>query len=179
MKKLCINGQQYINLRTLEREIARLKKTIDWNDKYQPLSRKERNIAKLAWGDIVRFIHKEELEEALKNAHSPEEINAVHRSIMELPGDWVVARFKESESDDPEIDLQIDTTFFCELKDGKPVFSDCADDAMWFDYKSKAEEIAELCGEDFEVCDWSPEASEKAKRLIKAIFGNSEEEERK
>ena len=68
MKGICINGEIYISRRTLEREIARLKRTVGIDDKYAPFSEKERNIAKLAWGDIVRFIHKEELADALADA---------------------------------------------------------------------------------------------------------------
>lgn len=174
MKGICINGEIYISRRTLEREIARLKRTVGINDKYAPFSNKERNIAKLAWGDIVRFIHKEELAAALAEADTPEKIREAHRSILELPGDWIVAKFDEHPSDEPGIDLEIDPTYFCEFEGGKPVFSDCADDAMWFDYKSKAEEVAEICGDGFEVLDMSPEAREETKRmkeaLLKAIF---------
>ena len=174
MKGICINGEIYISRRTLEREIARLKRTVGIDDKYAPFSEKERNIAKLAWGDIVRFIHKEELADALADADTPEKIREAYRSVLELPWDWLVAKFDEHPSDDPDIDLEIESTYFCEFKDGKPVFSDCADDAMWFDYKSKAEEVAGTCGEGFEVLDMSPEARILANRmkekLLKAIF---------
>lgn len=175
MKGICINGEIYISRRTLEREIARLKRTVGVNDKYAPFSNKERNIAKLAWSDIVSFIHKEELAAALAEADTPEKIMEAHRSVLELPGDWIVVKFDEHPSDDPEVDLEIDETYFCEFKDGKPVFSDCADDAMWFDYKSKAEEVAEKCGDGFISLDVSPEARELGRRmkekLLKEIFG--------
>lgn len=175
MKGICINGEIYISRRTLEREIARLKRTVGINDNYAPFSHKERNIAKLAWGDIVRFIHKEELAAALAEADTPQKIMEAHRSVLELPGDWIVVKFDEHPSDDPEVDLEIDETYFCKFNDGKPVFSDCADDAMWFDYKSKAEEVAEKCGEGFIALDVSPEAREFGRRmkekLLKEIFG--------
>lgn len=173
--------EKRIQYRELLREIARLKRTIDWqNSIYSVFSKKEQNIAKLAWGDIIRFIFKEELDELRKTAKTPDEIREGHKRLMELPGDYCVLKVETKESAEPDVDIEINVTYFDGFAGGKPVFSE--DSYMIFDYKSKAEEIAELCGEGFDVVDISAEAKEERRiekeKLLKDIFGERKPQEK-
>ena len=88
MKKIHINGKDYIKLSELRHEIKKLKETI--GIRHGGFSERMINAVKVGYGDIIRAIYKEELEEAMKHAHTPEEIKAVHESIYDMPGDFVV-----------------------------------------------------------------------------------------
>lgn len=158
MKKININGQDYIQVRQLREEIRHLRKSI--GILYNNFDEDHRAMVHLAYNDIVRVLYREELAAA----KTPEE----HRAILEMPGDFIVFRFT---GDRPNRSLE----YFCEWEDGGAVISDCADDAMWFSYESKAEEVASALNTSFEcdgwhVCDMSPEEKERTNRLLKAIF---------
>lgn len=170
MKKFTINGRQYIRLSTLRHEIDRLKKTIDI--RHGGFSDYQKNAMKVAYGDIIRFIYREELNEALKHAHTPDEIRAVHQSIYDMPGDFIVCKKRKGKGD---------ISAFVEWASGGAVIG-APEEAMIFSYESKAQEIAELLNdseddEHWTVVDMSEEAYEDAKRLLDAIFSDDETEE--
>ena len=162
MKKININGRDYIKLSELRHEIKKLKDTVGL--RHGGFTDKMVNAVKVGYGDIIRVIYKEELEEGLKHAHTPEEIKAVHESIYDMPGDFIVF-WTNPTTDSHEA--------FHSWKDGKPVVCDMKD-ALIFNYKSKAKEVAErlkeFFGDDWIVMDISDEAYEDRERLLKAIF---------
>ena len=166
MKKLYINGEPYIKLRTIREEIRFLRRNI--NMFYGRFSEAEQAMVHLAYNDIIKALYREEL----KKARTPEEIDA----ILEMPGDFIVCRRIGKK---PDVKVQ----YFAEWDNGNAVVSDCPKDALYFDYESKAEEVMEMLNEAFgcgwSVLDMSPEENERTKRLMKAIFEDGEAEKEK
>lgn len=158
MKKININGREYIKISFLRHEIKTLKETIDL--RYGGFSDFQKNAVKVAYGDIIRVIYEEELEAGLAHATSPEEIRAVHAAIYDMPGDFIVYR---------ESDGSKNVVFFTEWNDGKAIIG-AFDEAMVFSYESKAMEIAEQLGDGWKVMDISEEAFAVDKKLLDAIL---------
>lgn len=168
MKKITINGRQYIRLSALRHEINKLKKTIDI--RHGGFSDYQKNAVKVAYGDIIRAVYREEMEEAMKHAHTPDEIRAIHKSIYDMPGDFIVCKKTNGKG----------ISAFVEWVSGGAVIG-TPEEAMIFSYESKAKEIAELLNdseddEHWTVVDMSEEAYEDAKRLLDAIFSDDETE---
>lgn len=63
---------------------------------------------------------------------------------------------------------------FIEWRCGKPIIGRCS--GMVFTFKSMAESVAAKLGDGWKVMDVSPEACQKAERLLHAIFGDDEPE---
>lgn len=149
MHKIKIGEQEYIKVTTIREEIRYLRKSID--TRYHNFDEEHRAMVNLAYNDIVRAIYREELAAA----KTPEEITA----ILEMPGDFIVIKGTKRD----------DLVAFQEWKDGNTVIGKVSD-AMWFDYESKAEEIAEQLGDGWRVMDMSVEDYERTKRFLNAIF---------
>lgn len=149
MHKIKIGEQEYIRVTTIREEIRYLRKSID--TRYHNFDEEHRAMVNLAYNDIVRAIYREELAAA----KTPEEITA----ILEMPGDFIVIKGTKRD----------DLVAFQEWKDGNAVIGKVSD-AMWFDYESKAEEIAEQLGDGWRVMDMSVEDYERTKRFLNAIF---------
>jgi len=161
MKKININGQDYVKLRSLREEIRFLRKNIDVL--YQNFDEDHRAMVHLAYNDIVRALYREEL----RAARTPEE----HKAILEMPGEFIVCRMiGEKKSHKLEV--------FSEWCSGSPVISDCGEEALVFSYESKAQEtvdyLLEHNGEGWHVLDISPEENDRRKRFWKAIFDNDD-----
>lgn len=160
MVKININGQDYIKVRNLREEIRWLRRNIPVL--YNSFSKAEQAMVHLAYNDIIRAIYREELELAT----TPEEIRAIH----EMPGDFVVGH-TEGKGKDKKL------KFFKAWEDGEATFTDAVKAARWFNYESKAEEIASALNEKEEgwhVFDMSPEERERNHKLLKFLFGEDE-----
>lgn len=81
MKKLNINGKDYIKLETLREEIRHLRKDIPLL--YGRFSKEEQAMVHLAYNDIIKVLYREELSKA----KTPEDVEA----ILEMPGDYIVS----------------------------------------------------------------------------------------
>lgn len=107
---------------------------------------------------VIRRIFIEEL----RKTESQEEEDA----ILEMSGDFIVYRKRSDEQRE----------FFLGWQEGGiPIIALDIEDAMYFDYESKAEEIAEelekrISG-GWSVCNMSQYQYEKNKKLLDAIFG--------
>ena len=154
MYKLMINGQAYIKVRTIREEIRFLRRSID--DRYCNFDADHRAMIHLAYNDIIKAIYREELA----RAKTPEEIDA----IMEMPGDFIVTKGHKKE----------ELVGFLGFENGEPIIGD-VNDVMFFDYESKAKEVAERLGEGWDVIDMSPEDYERTKRFLNAIFEDDDE----
>ena len=158
MKKININGRDYIKLSELRHEIKRIRDGLPYNYRFKAFSEKERNIAKLAIGEVIRAIYREELREGLAHAHTPDDVRAVHAAIYDMPGDFIVYR-KATDGYD----------FFMAWEDGHAMIG-TAEEAMIFSFESKAKEVAERLGGDWKVMDASEEAAADARKLLDALF---------
>lgn len=157
MKKYDIMGHEMVEVAELRHVIRRLRKDIPslyWN-----FNEEQRAMVHLAYNDVVRQLYLDEL----KAAKSPDEI----RAILEMPGDFIVAKYEGKHK----------VVYFKEYENGEGVITNKAYAAMNFSYESKAREVAEGLGEGWEVYDMSKYATEDAKRLLDAIFGDDDDEE--
>ena len=160
MEKYNIFGNEVVKVSDLRHAVRKLRKGIETN--YRNFDKEKQAMVHLAYNDVIRQIYLEEL----KAATSPEEIAA----ILEMPGDFTVcARVGEH-----------DMLFFSKWEDDKPIITRFASRAMYFDYESKAKEIAEWLNENvktkkgWRVVDVSAEEYEDNKRLLNAIFREDE-----
>ena len=153
MLKLNINGKRYVRLDELDYALRTLKKCCDHATSLENETTKE------AYNDVIRWIYREEY----KAAKTDEEKEA----ILSLPGSFILYR-KYGEKFE----------YFSEFADGhNPLFTFHADDATVFTYEEGAEGVASQLGPEWNVLDLNPVAAEEAKRLLDAIFNNTEEEE--
>lgn len=164
MKKININGKDYIKLETLREEIRHLRKDIPLL--YGRFSKEEQAMVHLAYNDIIKVLYREELSKA----KTPEDVEA----IMEMPGDYIVFTSIGMKKDRKYI-------YFAGFDKKEPTFSESKDDALWFSYESMAENIKntlkEKYGIDAIVMDMSDVAIERNKRLLKAIFADDKDEQ--
>ncbi len=154
MHKIKIGEQEYIKVTTIREEIRYLRKSID--TRYHNFDEEHRAMVNLAYNDIVRAIYREELAAA----KTPEEIDA----IIEMPGDFIVTKGRKKE----------ELVGFLGFENGEPIIGD-VNDVMFFDYESKAKEVAERLGEGWNVIDMSPEDYERTKRFLNAVFEDDDE----
>ena len=153
MLKLNINGKRYVRLDELDYALRTLKKYCVYSTSL------ERRAAEEAYNDVIRWIYREEY----KAAKTDEEREA----ILSIPGSFIVYR-KYGEMFE----------YFSEFADGhNPLFTFHADDATVFTYEEGAEGVASQLGPEWQVLDLNPVAAEEAKRLLNALFNNTEEEE--
>ena len=157
MKKVRINGRDYVRVSELRHVIRRLRKNNDVL--YRNFDKGQRAMVQLGYNDVIRALYAEELAKA----KTPDEI----RAILDMPGDFVVC----SKPAGSKI-----VRCFKEWRDGEAVIG-TAEEAMVFTYESKAEEIAERLGEGWTVIDASEEALDDARKLIEAIFREDKEED--
>jgi len=155
MYKLKINGQDYIKVRNIREEIRYLRKSID--TRYHNFDEDHRAMVHLAYNDIVRAIYQEELAAA----KTPEE----HAAIIEMPGDFIVVKGH----------MKGEFAGFLGWKDGNALIGDI-NDSLFFDYESKAKEVAEQLGDGWWVMDMSMEEAERTRKFLSAIFSPSEDE---
>lgn len=156
MYKLKINGQDYIKVRNIREEIRYLRKSID--TRYHNFDEDHRAMVHLAYNDIVRAIYQEELAAA----KTPEE----HAAIIEMPGDFIVVKGHKKGG----------FAGFLGWEDGNALIGDI-NDSLFFDYESKAKEVAEQLGDGWWVMDMSLEEAERTRKLLSAIFSPSDGEE--
>lgn len=164
MKKLNINGKDYIKLETLREEIRHLRKDIPLL--YGRFSKEEQAVVHLAYNDIIKVLYREELSKA----KTPEDVEA----IMEMPGDYIVFTSIGTKKDRKYI-------YFAGFDKKEPTFTESKDEALWFDYESMAENIKNALKEKYGieaiVMDMSDVAYERNQRLLKAIFSEDEDEQ--
>lgn len=156
MQKYNIMGHEMIKVRDMRHAIRKLRRGIELN--YKNFNKEQQAMIHLAYNDVVRQLYLEELREA----KSPDEISA----ILEMPGDFVV--YKKG----PE---RYDIEYFEKFDHGKPIVTRKAFRCMYFDYESKAKEVAESLGDGWQVMDASPEEHEDNKRLLNVLFGTTDE----
>ena len=163
MKKLNINGKDYIKLETLREELRHLRKDIPLL--YGRFSKEEQAMVHLAYNDIIKVLYREELSKA----KTPEDVEA----IMEMPGDYIVFTSIGTKKGRKYI-------YFAGFDKKEPTFAESKDDALWFSYESMAENIKttlkEKYGIDAIVMDMSDVAIERNNRLLKAIFAEDKDE---
>lgn len=164
MKKLNINGKDYIKLETLREEIRHLRKDIPLL--YGRFSEEEQAMVHLAYNDIIKVLYREELSKA----KTPEDVEA----IMEMPGDYLVFTSIGMKKDRKYI-------YFAGFYKKEPTFTESKDDALWFSYESMAENITNTLKEKYGikaiVMDMSDVAYERNQRLLKAIFSEDKDEQ--
>ena len=156
MKKITINGTQFIKVRELREELRFLRKNIKLF--YGSFDEDQRKLVGRAYDDVIRALYREELHDA----KDQDERDA----IMEMPGEFMVIRRTGKKQYEA----------FKEFVDHKPVIGKL-DEGMIFSYESMAQHVAEQLGEGWYASDVSPEEYERTKRLLATIFGPSEDEQ--
>lgn len=156
MQKYNIMGWEMVKVDDLKHAIRVLRK---WTRENQFNYTEEMKAAALyAYDDMVRQLYRDEL----RGVESPEEIAA----ILEMTGDFIVYK--------RENDKRV-FSYFSEWDNGRAIITNRASKCMHFDYESKAEEVAERLGEGWVVHDTCDAEYEDNKRMLKAIFGETEE----
>lgn len=156
MQKYNIMGWEMIKVDDLKYIIRKCRKHIKEN--WFNYSDEQKAAALSAYDDVVKQLYREEL----RGVESPEERDA----ILEMTGDFIVCKRNDDKRG---------FSYFSEWYDGKAIITNRAPKCMHFDYESKAEEVAERLGEGWVVCDTCDAEYEDNKRLLKAIFGETEE----
>lgn len=156
MQKYNIMGWEMVKVDDLKHAIRVLRKRMREN--WFNYTEEMKAAALSACDDMVRQLYRDELQDA----KSPEERDA----ILEMTGDFIVCK-----RDDDKRGF----SYFSEWYNGKAIITNRAPKCMHFDYESKAEEVAERLGEGWVVHDTCDAEYEDNKRLLKAIFGETEE----
>ena len=151
MEKFNFNGKQYVKLDSLKHEIRRIRKSIQY---FSPdLAECEKKAALDTMNLLVRAIYREEISAT----YDPDIID----SILEMSGSFVVYRSVPGNKNKFE--------YFHRFSNGRAVFSE-DEGCMIFSYESKAREIADSLGEEWDIADVSEEAYKDSKALLNIIF---------
>ena len=167
MQKYNVMGHEMIKVRDIRHVIRMLRKRISVN--YGGFDKEKQAVVRLAYDDIVKQIYREELDEA----KTPNEI----RHIIEMPGDFVVCKHGEGKHDifyfcgwgNPDILTMSDM----------PIVSRKLTQVMWFEYESKAQEVADVLGDGWHVIDATLEEDSGSNRILNTIFGEDDDYEMK
>lgn len=153
MKKININGTEYTPvgeikyvLRTLRKEVA---------NRYPEADEGQRKLILSAYDNVIRMLYRKELRAAKSDLERD--------MIMEMPGDFVVYKRGSSKREN---------FFFTGWDNGEPIISSNADNVMFFDYESKAEETRERLGEGWKVMDASTESAAAANEMLEFLFSD-------
>ncbi|MBQ2001867.1 MAG: hypothetical protein II240_01035 [Bacteroidaceae bacterium] len=151
MKKYNVMGYEMVKVRDLRHTVRKLRRTV--KERYNMFDAEKQAMIHLAYNDIVKQLYLEEFNKA----KTPDEI----RAVLEMPGDFVVYR--------PGKD-RYDYTYFAGWdENGEAITTKKGFVCMFFEYESKAQEIAEQLGEPWKVLDASPEEQEDVKKLLNAL----------
>ena len=151
MKKYNVMGCEMVKVRDLRHTVRKLRRTV--KERYNMFDAEKQAMIHLAYNDIVKQLYLEEFN----RAKTPDEI----RAVLEMPGDFVVYREGRDRHD---------ITYFAGWdENGEAIVTKKAFACMFFEYESKAEEIAEQLGEPWRVLDASPEEQEDVKKLLNAL----------
>ena len=153
MDKIMINGEDWVRLY----DICDILRNVEESAKYFKNADKIVNqIARLMFFDEINAVKTKKEKDA----------------ACELPGDFVVCQ--KLDHINPNGKQMI---FFMEFKDGEGLATDCGDDAMVFEYKSMAEQVAKKLKGDWRVICIGVEYGRMTRRMLGRIFGDAEIEE--